>query len=242
MMISTDKIEPENLLIDGAARLGINLSAGEADAFMTYLEELLKWNERINLTAIRDRREVVLHHFLDSLTLMKGFDSLGGTLSTAPKGAPSSIEGRSLLDIGTGGGFPAIPLAIVNPGLRVTPVDSTEKKIHFLKHIVRVLKLNNVNPIHLRVEAGTAPKELSNSFDYVTTRAFASLDKVISMSGPYLKRGGAILAMKGPKGKEEAEESTGTAAHGGFGTPRTISVHIPGTERTTTIYILVKEG
>ena len=165
---------PEQLVKD-AASLGVALTAKDAARLLTLLDELERWNRRYNLTAIRTRATMVTHHLLDSLAIHP------------------DLEGERIADVGTGAGFPGLPLAVCNPQRHFTLIDSTAKKIRFVEHAVRVLKLGNVTAVHARVEA----LEVERPFDTVVARAFAAipqmLEKVSVLCGPESR----VLAMKG---------------------------------------------
>lgn len=162
-------------LIEGAAQLGVPLSESQAAALLTLLNELDDWNQRMNLTAIRDRGQQITKHLLDSLSVQP---YLGGT---------------RIADIGTGAGFPGLPLAIVNPQLQFTLVDSTAKKLKFVDHVAQVLGLTNVSTLHARAETWQ-PKE---RFDRVLSRAVGPVERFVKWSGHLCVGGGRLLAMKG---------------------------------------------
>ncbi|MDH4099249.1 MAG: 16S rRNA (guanine(527)-N(7))-methyltransferase RsmG [Nitrospirota bacterium] len=173
-------MKPENLklLTDGAAALGFPLSAGMPGLFARYFDELIKWNARINLTAITDEREVVIKHFIDSLAFAKGFDT----------GLP-----LRLLDIGAGAGFPGIPLKIVFPSLDVVLLDSVAKKVSFMSHVCRTLGLSDITAIHGRAEELARKPEFAGSFDLVTLRAVTDTEAALNLAKPFLKKGGRVV-------------------------------------------------
>jgi 16S rRNA (guanine527-N7)-methyltransferase len=152
-------------------------------------EELLRWNKKVNLTSIRSLEEVVVKHLADSLSVLSLLQS-----------------GERLLDVGSGGGFPALPLAIVDPGREVVTVDSVGKKIQFQRHVVRQLGLTHCIPLHLRVEDLPRWSGFNDGFDVVMSRAFASIADFALLARPCLRQGGRLLAMKGPEGERELRE------------------------------------
>jgi len=177
------------LLIKGLGQLGLNADQACLERFTLLTQELCKWNRKINLTSIEKPDEIVIKHFIDSLTIA---EAAGGS--------------GSLLDIGSGAGFPGIPLKILFPDLEVVSVDSVEKKIIFQRAVARLLKLENFTPIHARIES--LPEKLQNKFDRVVSRAFSDIPTFIRVALPLLKSDGIIIAMKGAAGRVEAEESS----------------------------------
>ncbi len=180
------EMENKKLLVDGAKTFGIYLDEKTVDAFELYLRELLKWNQKMNLTAIRTEKEIVLKHFLDSLSAFPYLSSVS-----------------SLLDIGAGAGFPGIPLKIVKASLETTLIDSIRKKVDFQRHIIRMLGLKGIEAIHGRVQDRELRQPMGEQFDMVISRAFSDVQTLLTLSFPFLKRGGFVLAMKGEMDREE---------------------------------------
>lgn len=179
--------ELKHTLKTGAAELGIILEDKQVSMFFKYAAELKEWNKKINLTAIVDDKDIVIRHFLDSLTI-----------------APFLVHKKTLLDIGSGAGFPGIPLKIAIPELKITLFDSVNKKVIFMRNIIRTLGLKDIEAVHARAEHSEIIKKFEGSFDIVTSRAFAELGIFLKTAAPYAKTGeGIILAVKGPKGIEE---------------------------------------
>ena len=176
-------------LFDGARALGIDLSEQGAEKLLFYLDELLKWNQQINLTSISDREQAVEKHLLDSLALIK-----------VTKGE------EKILDIGSGAGLPGIILALTRPELTVFSVESIGKKYNFQKNIKRKLKIDNLIVYRSRIENLELLGVPYSSFDLVTARAFASLDLLLGVAEPWLKENGVLVAMKGPEGQEELQK------------------------------------
>jgi len=175
------------MLRDGAAEIGIPLGDTELEQFSRFAVELAKWNSKINLTAIKDDKEVVLKHFLDSLTVV----------------GKVRLSGR-VLDVGSGAGFPGIPLQIVRPDLEIVSVDAVEKKVLFQRHAARTLGLVNFKAVHARGE--TLQSIYGSYFDIIVSRAFTDLLSFVRMVRPLLADGGAIVAMKGSEGKSEVAQ------------------------------------
>jgi 16S rRNA (guanine527-N7)-methyltransferase len=179
-------------LSEGAAAVGVPLGKAELDLFALYHRELLLWNRRINLVSQSTSREIVIRHFVDSLTAAPWIES--------PEGL--------LIDIGSGGGFPGIPLRITLPGLKLTLVESSRKKTSFLAHIVRTLSLDNVTIIRERVDALIGEAACAGAFDTVISRAVFKLPELLRMASFFLKPGGLLIALKGLDPKEEMDEAT----------------------------------
>ncbi len=167
-----DALRPE--LETGLRELG--LDAALADPLLAYLALLARWNRAYNLTAIRDAREMLVKHLLDSLAMHAHLDGI-----------------ETLADLGTGPGLPGIPLAIARPSLRVALVESNGKKARFLREAMRQLKLDNASVAEARIEAFDAP----GRFDAITARALATLPLILELGGQLLKPDGRLLAMKG---------------------------------------------
>ena len=216
-MKDTELIE---ILKKGSLELGLSLNDAQLGAFLKYLHELQAWNKKINLTSITDGKDIIIKHFLDSLT---------------PAGFLSGAE--SLLDIGSGGGFPGLPLKIALPALKVTMLDTVEKKVHFIRHMIRSLDLQDAKAISGRVEAPQLMESLSSSFDCVTSRAFTELGAFVALGKPYVKQGGMLLAIKGPAVDEELREMGPVE---GFSAPVIHRVEVPFSGRTTNLIIMKK--
>jgi 16S rRNA (guanine527-N7)-methyltransferase len=180
--------------------------------------ELRKWNRKFNLTAITREREIIVKHFLDSLTLV-----------------PHLPEGARLLDLGSGGGFPAIPLALVRPDLDVLSVDAAEKKIFFQRHAARLLGLQRFTALHARGEL--LAESHAGGFDVIVSRAFSSLDRFIALARPLLAPGGLIIAMKGRWGEGEAAEAAPFLAEQELGVRQAVRLRLPvsGDERNLVV-------
>lgn len=173
------------LLTAAVAKLGLELAEQQYKACELLLQELLRWNKQINLTAITGRDEMTVKHLIDSLYLV-----------------PELKPGERILDIGSGAGFPALVLAIARPDCLITSIDAVGKKISFQKHIGRLLKLNNFEPLHGRVELLATNRPAG--FSLVTSRAFSSLELFIRLAAPLVSTSGRMISMRGADGEQEA--------------------------------------
>jgi 16S rRNA (guanine527-N7)-methyltransferase len=178
-----------NFLINQAKTIEIDLDHTQNRLFSTHAIELIKWTQKINITTITDPIEVASNHFLDSLV----------PAQFIPPGA-------AMLDIGSGGGFPGIPLKVLLPKLSVTLIDASRKKVSFLKHVIRTLKLDNIEALHLRAEQLAIQPSYINRFDVIISRALSSLDFFVRLALPLLADGGVIIALKGEVDKAELDD------------------------------------
>lgn len=182
----------EELLKTGAEAIGISLNEKQIAQFVKYYEILVEWNSFMNLTGITEYEEVVQKHFVDSLALCKALDV---------------SKAESLIDIGTGAGFPGIPLKIAYPHLKVTLLDSLQKRIKFLNEVIAQLGLEKVETIHGRAEDFAKPSMKRESYDLCVSRAVANLASLSEYCLPYVKVGGYFIPYKSGKAEEELEES-----------------------------------
>jgi 16S rRNA (guanine527-N7)-methyltransferase len=218
-------IAMENLPTEVQLLTGLRLTAHQVSAFEIYERELLEWNAKFNLTAIRDSEGIRVKHFLDSLTCM--------------------IEMREhpplrLIDIGTGAGFPGIPLKIVLPNLHLTLVESVGKKASFCSHLVQVMKLDNVQVLTSRAEeVGQNPK-YRESFDWAVARAVAALPVLAEYLLPLVKIGGSALAQKGESGPQEAHASEHALKLLGGQLKKITPVNLPGVAEERFLVVMQK--
>ncbi len=210
---------PRELLITGAQELGIALSAEQVNSFFIYLTELKKWNRRINLTAITGERETVIKHVLDSLSYLRGF-----------RPAP----GLRLLDMGSGAGFPAIPIKIACPGTAVTLVESVKKKASFLRHIARTLALTGAEVADART--GELGASYHATYDVVTARAFANIGAALVSGVPFLKTGGVVILSRGPEETVPEPE----LARAGVSLEKRIELTLPHSDYKRAIWVFKK--
>lgn len=169
---------------EGARAMGVALKPGDSARLLLLLDELAQWNRRFNLTAITDRQKMITHHLLDSLSIH------------------ADLRGQTVADVGTGAGFPGLPLALANTSREFTLIDSSNKKVRFVAHAAGLLQLGNVAPLHSRVEK----MRPTTPFSTVVARAFAPLPEILELITPLCGATTRVLAMKG---KPRVEEISG---------------------------------
>ncbi len=203
----------EKLVQDAQALFNIHISGRQVIALITYEKELLEWNQKFNLTAIRDSESIRTKHFLDSFSCVLAWKA-------SPPG--------SLIDVGTGAGFPGLPLKILYPNLKLTLVESVGKKAMFCQHMVRVLGLEHVDVIQARAEdLGQNPAH-REKYDWSIARAVANLSVLSEYLIPLVKMGGMILAQKGESGPAEAQSAEKAMKLLGGKLKQLIPVNLPG--------------
>lgn len=171
-------------------KMSISLNKEQYDQFYAYMVLLIEWNEKINLTAITEPQEIILKHFVDSLTIAKYIE-----------------EGKTIIDMGTGAGFPGIPLKIYRNDVKVVLADSLNKRIKFLNEVIEKLQLKNIETIHCRAEELGKNKEYREKFDYATSRAVANLSTLSEYLLPFVKLNGSGIFMKTMEIDEELENA-----------------------------------
>lgn len=208
---------------------GIGLTDTQLDLFSRFSTELMDWNRKINLTAITDPRAVAEKHLMDSLIPSRWI--------------PETAE---ILDIGTGGGFPGIPLKILLPGASLLLVDGTRKKIAFLQYVIRALKLTGVTALQARIEDPSLIAAHGGGFDVVISRAFTALDRFFTLAAPFVRPGGRMLAMKGAEVETELatlNHREGFVVYGGRGFRLETHVYrLPATKSRRAVVTAVFDG
>ena len=179
-------------LAKAAAEYGISLSDRQMEQYNRYFELLVEWNEKINLTAITEPKEVAIKHMIDSIT---AYDE------------NLFKDGITVIDVGTGAGFPGLPLKIFCPEIKLTLMDSLNKRIKFLQTVVEELGLKDVECVHARAEEGARNKKYRESFDIAVSRAVARLPILCEYCLPFVKKGGHFIALKGMQYNDEADEA-----------------------------------
>lgn len=210
-------------LINKLDYLEIRANNIEINNFYNYMHLLIEWNEKINLTAITDPDEIILKHFIDSLTINKYIK-----------------DNSKLIDIGTGAGFPGIPIKIIRDDVTVTLLDSLNKRIMFLNEIINNLKLENINTIHGRAEDFGINKKYREQFDIATSRAVAPLNYLLEFMMPFIKIGGKCICMKGSNINDELKESEIAIKKLGGKLLKIENIKLPDTEIERNIIIIEK--
>jgi 16S rRNA (guanine527-N7)-methyltransferase len=203
-------VEKEGLLAllhEAAPEIGVRLSASQAELFWLYLQELLEWNRTFPLTSVTDPADIIIKHFVDSLSPL-----------------PYLGASTNLLDIGSGAGFPGIPLKIAAPGLRLSLVDSNRKKVSFLKQVVRTLKLRDVSVRHGRPEDLPPPEQ---PFTTIISRAFRRLEPLLDLVSPLLAPGCTLIAMLGPTTDKDHRRFQELASAHGLQLSRLVPLELP---------------
>ena len=208
-------------LYEKMKKINIDLSCEQLNKFKTYKNLLLEWNEKINLTSITEEDEIILKHFVDSLTIAKYIN-----------------ENDLIADIGTGAGFPGIPLKILKKDNKITLIDSLNKRINFLNKVIEECELNNVLAIHSRAEDIGHNMEYRGKYDVVTSRAVAKLNVLLEYMMPLVKVGGRCICMKGPNIEDELEEAKNAIEIFGGEVERVEEINLPDSDNGRTIVII----
>jgi len=207
-------------LVAGARDLGITLTDRHLVAFDACYGELMEWNRRFNLTAITDRQGVLVRHFLDSLSCLKALP-------------PSQLAaGARVIDVGSGAGFPGVPLKIVCPEMRLTLLEATRKKVSFLSHVVDVLGLTDVEVVHGRAEELGHDPDHREGYDWALARAVAEMATLAEYLLPLVRVGGAALSQKGADAVGEVHQAEGAIAALGGRVRRLVPVELRGLAET----------
>ena len=179
-------------VINAFGKQGIEVEMQIAEKFLKYKELLVEWNEKINLTAITEDNDIIWKHFVDCAMMTEVIKN----------------EKKSLIDVGTGAGFPGIPVKILCPDVEVTLLDSLEKRVKFLNEVIGALNLDGINTVHMRAEDGGRDKAMRECFDYATARAVAALPVLAEYCLPFVKTDGYFIAMKSGLVNDEINNST----------------------------------
>jgi 16S rRNA (guanine527-N7)-methyltransferase len=206
--------------------LGLQLTTEQLAAFERYKHELIEWNSRFNLTAIRDESGIEIKHFLDSLTCILAFE-------------PSSPP-RSLIDVGTGAGFPGIPLKLIYPHMRLTLVESIQKKAGFCQHVVETLGLRQVTVLAQRAEDVGQDPQHREAYDVATGRAVAPMPTLVEYLLPLVRIGGMVIMQKGENAPAETQQSEKVIARLGGQLRKIMPIALPAVVEDRYLVVLDK--
>lgn len=218
-----DYEEFKNQMSDKLSNINVYLSESKIRQLYTYMKKLIEWNKKINLTAILEPHQVVDKHFVDSLTISQYID-----------------ENATVIDVGTGAGFPGIPLKIEKEFLKIDLLDSLNKRINFLDNVITKLELKNVNTIHSRAEDESSKKEKREKYDIAVSRAVANLPVLLEYLLPFVKLGGKCICMKGSNAEEEINNAQKALQELGGEIEQINKFTLPSTDIQRTIIIIKK--
>ena len=208
-------------LLEKTSKIDENLTEEQVEQFYNYMNLLIEWNEKINLTAIIEPEDIILKHFVDSLTATKEIS-----------------ENAKIADIGTGAGFPGLPIKILKPNTEVFLIDSLNKRIKFLEEVIEKNNLKNIKAIHARAEEIGHNKEYRGTCDIVTSRAVAKLNVLLEYMMPLVKIGGKCICLKGPNIEEEIEEARNAIEILGGEIEKVESIVLPDSDNKRTIIVI----
>lgn len=205
--------------------LGITLSDQQIQQFLTYYELLIEWNEFMNLTSITEYHDVMKKHFIDSVSLVKAYDV---------------NKKVSVIDVGTGAGFPGLALKIAFPNLKITLLDSLNKRIQFLNHVISTLQLRDIDTQHGRAEDFAKPGKLREKYDLCVSRAVANLSTLSEYCLPFVKEGGLFISYKSEKISEESEQASYAIKLLGGSIKEQVEFYLPDSDIYRNLFVIEK--
>lgn len=214
-----------DMLKEKGKQINIDINNEQIEKFHKYMEMLVEWNERMNLTAITEPVDIIDKHFIDSITIEKYLK-----------------KGAKVIDVGTGAGFPGVPLGIIREDLNITLMDSLNKRINFLDEVIRVNKLLNIDTVHSRAEELSRDSDFRAKYDVVTSRAVASLNVLLEYMIPFAKVGGYCVCMKGSNIDDELENSKKALEVLNAKIEKIDTFKLPGNEYGRNIIVIKKIG
>lgn len=220
-----EKIEFLRHVKQKAQEIGYTLQEEQLEQFFTYKELLIEWNKKMNLTAIEQEEDIITKHFIDSLSI-----------------ASYIPDTTKIIDIGTGAGFPGIPLKILKKDLSITLLDSLNKRITFLEEVIRNLSLENIQAVHARAEELAHKEEYREQYDIAVSRAVAPMHTLLEYMLPYVKIGGKCICMKGPNLQEESKDLQNCLETLGGKIEKIEEIVLPKTEIKRNIMLIKKEN
>ena len=208
-------------------KIGITLSQRQREQFEDFTKLLLEWNQKMNLTAITDPDEIVLKHYLDSALLFQ---------------TKVIRQGMKTIDVGCGAGFPSVPAKIIRPDLRFTLLDSLNKRLHFLNCAIEKLGLKEIETLHMRAEDAGQDEQYRQQYELCVARAVAPLNILMEYCTPFLKKDAYFVALKGPDGIRELEESKHAMQMLSMEVYETIELELPSTDQRRMLLVFQKKG
>jgi len=220
--------EDENILIDGAQKIGINLNKEQIKKFSQYLELLIQWNQKINLTSLKTPQEIIIKHFLDSISCIEVINKYIDT------------EGISVIDVGAGAGFPGVPIKIICPSIRLSLLEARKKKTIFLEKVTEEINLQQVKILNGRAETFGKNADYREKYDIALSRAVARLNVISEYCLPLVRAGGLFVAQKGRSYKEEIDKALKTVHFLGGELSGVENVRIPFINQERYILVIKK--